>query len=93
MEIQKSISTAAIGGLRVEIKGKASHFFQYEEGIDAMYAASRLVVAVREINDTFLGEHPLIYFSEFPSHASPDSQNEKSEYRQDTDFPKLRDQA
>lgn len=60
MEIQKSISTAAIGGLRVEIKGKASHFFQYEEGIDAMYAASRLVVAVREINDTFLGEHPFV---------------------------------
>ena len=60
MEIQKSISTAAIGGLRIEIRGRASHFCQYEEGIDAMYAASRLVVAVKEINDTFLSEHPFV---------------------------------
>ncbi|MDO4322151.1 MAG: amidohydrolase [Lachnospiraceae bacterium] len=60
MEIQRNISTAVIGGLRVRVKGKESHFSQYREGIDAMYAASRLVVAVREINDFFQTEYPFV---------------------------------
>ncbi|MCI6866805.1 MAG: M20 family metallopeptidase [Lachnospiraceae bacterium] len=60
MEIQKSISTAAIGGLAIHVQGKASHFSQYKEGIDAMYGASRLVVAVREINDSFKTKYPFI---------------------------------
>lgn len=60
MEIQKSISTAVIGGIRVCVLGKASHWSQMREGIDAMYAASRLVVAIREINDGFETEHPFV---------------------------------
>lgn len=60
MEIQRSISTAAIGGLHIRIKGKASHFSQYGEGVDAMYGAARLVTAVREINDTFQTDYPFI---------------------------------
>ena len=60
MEIQKSISTAAIGGLRVTVKGKESHFSQYREGVDALYAASRFAVAAREINDMFPAKHPFV---------------------------------
>lgn len=60
MEIQRSISTAAIGGLHIRIRGKASHFSQYDEGIDAMYGAARLVTAVREINDNFQTQYPFV---------------------------------
>lgn len=60
MEIQKSVSTAAITGLRICVKGKSSHWSQRREGIDAMYAAARLVIAVREINDSFVTEKPFV---------------------------------
>lgn len=60
MEIQRSISTAAIGGLHIGVWGKASHFSQYGEGVDAMYGAARLVTAVREINDTFRTQYPFV---------------------------------
>lgn len=60
MEIQKSVTTAAIGGLHITAKGKASHFSQYEDGVDAMYGAARLVTAIREINRTFPTQYPFI---------------------------------
>lgn len=60
MEIQKSVSTAAIGGLHIRIKGKASHWSQSQDGIDAMYAAARLVIAIREINETFRAQTPFV---------------------------------
>ena len=60
MEIQKSISTAAVGGLKITFHGKSSHWSQMEEGIDAMYAASRLVVDIRRINREVVTEHPFV---------------------------------
>lgn len=60
MEIQQSISTAKIGGLCIRAYGKASHFFQYQEGLDAMYAMSKLVIAVNEINESLRTEHPFV---------------------------------
>ncbi|MDD6189606.1 MAG: M20 family metallopeptidase [Clostridiales bacterium] len=60
MEIQQSVSTAQIGGLRIQIKGKASHWSQREDGIDAMYAAARLVIAIQEINTSFLTQKPFV---------------------------------
>ncbi|MGI6094094.1 MAG: M20 metallopeptidase family protein [Lachnospiraceae bacterium] len=60
MEIQQSITTAKIGGLEIHITGRSAHFFQYEEGIDAMYAASRLLIAVEEINRLVSTEHPFV---------------------------------
>lgn len=60
MEIQKSISTAKIGGLCIQIKGKASHWSQRADGIDAMYAAARIVVAIHQINESFLTEKPFV---------------------------------
>lgn len=60
MEIQKSITTAAIGGLHITAKGKASHFSQYADGVDAMYGAARLVTEVRRINDCFPSTYPFI---------------------------------
>ena len=40
MEIQKSITTAAVGGITLHVTGKSSHWFQPQDGIDALYAAS-----------------------------------------------------
>lgn len=60
MEIQKSISTAAVGGLRISVKGKASHWSQRLEGIDALYAASRVVTAIHTINETFQTQYPFV---------------------------------
>lgn len=60
MEIQKSISTAAVGGLRICVKGKASHWSQRLEGIDALHAASRAVTAIHTINETFQTQYPFV---------------------------------
>ena len=60
MEIQKSVSTAAVGGIRIHIKGKASHWSQRREGVDAIYASSRLVCAIHEINENFQTQHPFV---------------------------------
>lgn len=60
MEIQRSISTAKIGRLRIQIKGKASHWSQRVDGIDAMYAAARLVVAIQDINASFATQRPFV---------------------------------
>lgn len=50
MEIQKSISTAAIGGIQIHVHGKSTHWFQPECGHDALYAASRLIVEINRLN-------------------------------------------
>ena len=60
VEINRKISTAQIAGLQIAIKGRASHFSQYDEGIDAMYAASKLIMAAREINERVTVEYPFI---------------------------------
>lgn len=60
MEIQRSISTAKIGRLRIQVKGKASHWSQRTDGIDAMYAAARLVVAIQDINASFATQRPFV---------------------------------
>lgn len=60
MEIQKSVSTAAIGGLHITVKGKASHWSQRMDGIDALYAAARIVTAVQEINGAFMTRDPFV---------------------------------
>lgn len=60
MEIQQSVSTALIRGLRITVRGKASHFSQYSEGVDAMYAAACLVKEVFRINETCPTEFPFV---------------------------------
>lgn len=60
MEIQKSITTAAVGGITLHVTGKSSHWFQPQDGIDALYAASRLAVEIHRINDTLKTQHPFV---------------------------------
>ena len=60
MEIQKSVSTAGIRGLQVTVLGSPSHFSQYDEGVDAMYAAACFVTQVRRINEECATRYPFI---------------------------------
>lgn len=60
MEIQKDITTAAVGGLTIHVKGKASHWFDPGSGKDALYAASRLAVEIHELNRTLSTEYPFV---------------------------------
>lgn len=60
MEIQKSITTAAVGKITLRIKGKSSHWFQPEKGIDALYAAARLSVEIHHLNEMLYTEHPFV---------------------------------
>lgn len=59
-EIKRRCSTAQIAGLLVTVTGKSSHFSQYDDGIDAMYAASKVVIAAQEINRSYISEHPFV---------------------------------
>lgn len=60
MEIQQNITTAAVGRVTIRVHGKASHWFQPEEGIDALYAASRLAVEIHKLNHTLKTEYPFV---------------------------------
>lgn len=60
MEIQKSITTAAVEGITLCVKGKSCHWFCHEEGIDALYAASRLAVEIQKLNRVLKTEFPFV---------------------------------
>lgn len=60
IEIQKAITTAAVGGITLHVKGKASHWFQPQDGIDALYAASRLAVEIHHLNQTLKTKYPFV---------------------------------
>lgn len=58
MEIQQSVSTARTAGLELRIRGRSTHFSQYDDGVDAMYAAARLVVAAHGLHGSLPTVHP-----------------------------------
>lgn len=60
MEIQKSVTTAAVGRVTIHVYGKSSHWFQPQEGIDALYAASRAAVEIHKLNHTLKTEYPFV---------------------------------
>lgn len=60
MEIQRSITTAAVGGMTIRVRGKSSHWFQWPEGRDALYAAARTAVEIRNLNQSIKTEHPFV---------------------------------
>lgn len=58
MEIQQSVSTARTAGLELRIRGRSTHFSQYDDGVDAMYAAARLVAAAHDLHGSLPTAHP-----------------------------------
>ncbi|MGN0322399.1 MAG: M20 family metallopeptidase [Oliverpabstia sp.] len=60
LEIHRGPSTAAIGSVQISVKGKAAHWSSSEQGIDAIYAAARIVEAFHDVNRTYKGKYPFI---------------------------------
>lgn len=60
MEIQKSVSTAEISSLHIKVEGKSSHWGEYDKGIDAIYAASRVICVIHELNNTYKPKMPIV---------------------------------
>lgn len=53
MEIQRDVSTAAVGGVTVRIQGKSCHFSERHKGVDAILAAGEVLRRIEHIQDTF----------------------------------------
>lgn len=53
MEIQKDVSTAAVGGVTVRIHGKSCHFSERQKGVDAILAAGEVLRRIENIQNTF----------------------------------------
>lgn len=53
MEIQKGVSTAAVGGVTVRIHGKSCHFSERRKGVDAILAAGEVLRRIEAIQNTF----------------------------------------
>lgn len=60
MEIQKSVSTAEISSLFINIKGKSAHWGEKNKGIDAIYASAKVVSEIHKINDTYKSKLPMV---------------------------------
>lgn len=60
MEIQESVSTAEICSLKINIKGKSSHWGEQHKGIDAIYAGSEVICAIHKINETYKSLMPKV---------------------------------
>lgn len=60
MEIQKSVSTAEISSLHIKIEGKSSHWGEYDKGIDAIYAAGRVVCDIHNLNNAYKSKMPVV---------------------------------
>lgn len=60
MEIQKSITTAAVHGITFRVKGKSAHWFESKNGIDAMLGAAMLVQEIHHMNQHFQAEYPFV---------------------------------
>lgn len=60
MEIQKNVTTAAIDGMTLHVHGSSGHWYQKDQGCDALYAAARLAVEIHNINEKLETEHPFV---------------------------------
>ena len=50
MEIQKSVSTATLGRVGIEVTGKSAHWGEAEKGINAISVSAKVVNAIDDIN-------------------------------------------
>lgn len=58
VELQRGASSAAIGSVKIKIQGKASHWCNYDQGIDSIAAAKDVLQAVEEVNKNFKSASP-----------------------------------
>lgn len=60
MEIQRNISTAMIGKIKITIKGKSSHWGERKNGIDAISISAKVISAIDRINDGYPSKMPFV---------------------------------
>lgn len=53
MEIQKDVSTAAVGGVTIRVRGRSCHFSEREKGVDAILASGTVLQRIQRLQDTF----------------------------------------
>ena len=46
-------ATAAVGTLRIKVRGKSSHWSQRERSVDAISVAARIITAIEDFNKTY----------------------------------------
>ena len=60
MAVHDGQASAMIGGIRIEVHGKSSHWSEASKGIDSIYAASLAVSRIHELNQTYHGSAPCL---------------------------------
>lgn len=58
LEVNRDIATAAIGRLEISLHGVSSHWANTAKSRNALMAASRLMLEIDNINNSFNSEHP-----------------------------------
>ena len=60
MDMQKNIVSGTVGSFNISIKGKASHWSYYENGIDAIKALGKVLSLIDDINENHKLKNPFI---------------------------------
>lgn len=60
MAVHRGQASAMIGGMKIFVDGKSSHWCQADKGIDSIYAASLVVNAVHDINENYHRKAPCL---------------------------------
>lgn len=56
MDIQKDMVSACVGSINIKVKGKATHWSEFEKGIDAIRISGRILNVIENINTYNMGE-------------------------------------
>ena len=58
MAVHQGQASSMINSMQIHVHGKSSHWCEAEKGIDAIYAAARMVNAIHDLNENFKKQHP-----------------------------------
>lgn len=58
MAVHQGQASSMINSMQIHVHGKSSHWCEAEKGIDAIYAAARVVNAIHDLNENFKKQHP-----------------------------------
>lgn len=60
MAVHEGQASAMIGGIRIEVHGKSSHWSEASKGIDSIYGAALAIQAVHDLNEDYRGSAPCL---------------------------------
>lgn len=60
MAVHEGQASAMIGGVRIVVHGKSSHWSEAKKGIDSIYAASLAGTAIHDLNEKYRGSAPCL---------------------------------